>query len=91
MTQKNRDSERGCIISPRIFTISSVILQNEKQDDPVFRFMDKKRAEGKHFYVYTVAGAARFLRIYYARVKKYLDMLEGDLAKPAYCPRTFSL
>ena len=30
--------------------------------------MDKKRSEGKHFYVYMVAGAAKLLRIYYARV-----------------------
>lgn len=34
------------------------------------------RAEGKHFYVYTVAGAAKFLRVYYARVKEYLLALE---------------
>ncbi len=39
-------------------------------------FMDKKRAEEKHFYVYTVAGAAKFLRIYYARVKEYLNTQE---------------
>ena len=38
--------------------------------------MDKKRAEGKHFYVYTVAGSAKFLRIYYAKVKEYLNALE---------------
>jgi len=42
----------------------------------VFCFMDKKRAEGKHFYVYTVAGSAKFLRIYYAKVKEYLNALE---------------
>lgn len=35
--------------------------------------MDKKRSEGKHFYVYMVAGDAKFLRIYYARVKEVLD------------------
>ena len=28
------------------------------------------------FYVYTVAGAAKFLRIYYARVKEYLNTQE---------------
>ena len=33
-------------------------------------------AEGKHFYVYTVAGSAKFLRIYYAKVKEYLNALE---------------
>lgn len=39
--------------------------------------MDKKRAEGKHFYIYMVAGAAKFLRIYYARVKEYLAASEA--------------
>ena len=42
--------------------------------------MDKKRSEGKHFYVYTVAGAAKFLRIYYARVKEYLDACDQQAA-----------
>ncbi len=32
----------------------------------------------KHFYVYTVAGAAKFLRIYYARAKEYLLALEAE-------------
>ena len=30
----------------------------------------------KHFYVYTVAGAAKFLLFYYARVKQYLNQME---------------
>ena len=34
--------------------------------------MDKKRSEGKHYYVYTVAGSAKFLRVYYARVTEFL-------------------
>ncbi len=37
----------------------------------------KKRAEGKHYYVYIVADANKFLRIYYARVTKYLGELEN--------------
>ena len=54
-----------------LFIISSVILQLSHEDNPVFCFMDKKRSEGKHFYVYMVAGAAKFLRIYYATVTGY--------------------
>ena len=38
--------------------------------------MGKKCAEGKHFYVYAVAGAAKFLRIYGARVKARLETLD---------------
>lgn len=38
----------------------------------MYVFMGWKRAEGKHFFVYKVAGAAKFLRIYYALVKECL-------------------
>lgn len=55
-----------------LFQVMSVVLQHASPDNPVYCFMDKKRAEGKHFYVYMVAGAAKFLRIYYARVTEYL-------------------
>lgn len=55
-----------------LFTICSIILQHSNPEDPVFQFMDKKRSEGKHFYVYMVTGGAKFLRIYYARVKEVL-------------------
>jgi len=59
-----------------LFQISSTILKNSNPDSAIFQFMDRKRAEGKHFYVYTLAGAAKFLRIYYARVRDYLAVLE---------------
>ena len=65
-------SKRGSPHLRRVlFTICSVILQHSDPENAVFQFMDKKRAEGKHFYVYTVAGGAKFLRIYYAKVKEY--------------------
>ena len=75
--KSRRISKRG---SPHLrrtlFQIASTILQHSDPTNPVFQFMDKKRAEGKHFYVYTVAGAAKFLRIYYARVKSHLEALD---------------
>jgi len=37
--------------------------------------MDKKRTEGKPYYVYMTAGANKFLRIYYGRVKECLASL----------------
>ncbi|MCI8400304.1 MAG: IS110 family transposase, partial [Oscillibacter sp.] len=58
--------------------IASVILQHSDSANPIFQFMDKKRAEGKHLYVYTMAGAAKFLRIYYARVKAHLAALDAE-------------
>lgn len=41
----------------------------------LFLVMDKKRAEGKPYLVYMTAGANKFLRIYYGRVKEYLASL----------------
>ena len=41
-----------------LFMVASTNLQLSDPDNPIFRFMDKKRAEVKHFYVYTVAGVA---------------------------------
>ena len=42
-----------------LFTVSGIILQLSHGENPVFCFMDKKRSEGKHFYIYMVAGAAK--------------------------------
>jgi len=56
-----------------LFQVMSVILQQKPADDPIYQFLDRKRAEKKHYYSYMTAGCAKFLRIYYARVKDYLD------------------
>lgn len=60
-----------------LFLVMSVYLQNAPADEPVYLFMDKKRAEGKPYRVYMMASANKFLRIYYASVKQYLDSLEA--------------
>lgn len=59
-----------------LFLVMSVYLQNSPQDEPVYQFMDRKRAEGKPYRVYMMASANKFLRRYYATVKAYLDELE---------------
>ena len=59
-----------------LFQIMDGIIQRSPADDPVYAFMDKKRAQGKPYYVYMTAGANKFLRIYYGRVKEYLASLE---------------
>lgn len=51
--------------------------EKDASDDQVYRFMDKKRAEGKPYLVYMTAGANKFLRIYYGCVKEYLASLEN--------------
>ena len=57
-----------------LFQIMDVLIKT-KPDDAVYLFMDKKRAQGKPYYVYMTAGANKFLRIYYGRVKEYLSTL----------------
>ena len=54
----------------------TVYLQRSPVNEPIYQFMDKKRSEGKPYRVYMMASANKFLRIYYATVKKYLDSLE---------------
>ncbi|MDD5863427.1 MAG: IS110 family transposase [Firmicutes bacterium] len=60
-----------------LFLVMGVYLQNAPADEPVYQFMDRKRAEGKPYRVYMMASANKFLRIYYASVKAYLDALEA--------------
>lgn len=55
-----------------------IFLQLSPADEPVYQFMDKKRAEGKPYRVYMMASANKFLRIYYASVKAYLEEQEKD-------------
>lgn len=74
---KNRHiSKRG---SPRLrktlFQVMSTLIQHAPTDDPVFQFLDRKRQEGKHYYVYMTAAANKFLRIYYGTVMAYLKKL----------------
>ena len=59
-----------------LFLVMTVYLQNAPLDEPVYKFMDRKRAEGKPYRVYMMASANKFLRIYYATVKAYLESLE---------------
>ena len=72
--QSRSISKRGsAALRETLFQVMAVILQNAPANEPVFLFMDKKRSEGKHFYVYMMAGANKFLRIYYARVMEHLN------------------
>lgn len=54
------------------------LIKRSPVDDPVYVFIDKKRSEGKPYYVYMTAGANKFLRIYYGRVREYLASLEDS-------------
>ena len=49
------------------------LIQRSPVDNPVYAFMDKKRAQGKPYFVYMTAGANKFLRIYYGKVNAFLS------------------
>ena len=55
-----------------LFLIMSSLLQTAPVGDPVYDFMMKKKSEGKPYLVYMTAGANKFLRIYYGKVKAAL-------------------
>lgn len=72
-------SKRGSAVLRRtLFLVMSAILRCSPADEPVYQFMDRKRTEGKPYRVYMMASANKFLRIYYASVKAYLDSLEHN-------------
>lgn len=75
---KNRHiTKRGSSdLRKSLYQVIGCLMQHSMEKDPVYRFVAHKRAEGKHFYVYMVAGCNKFLRIYYARVKAYLNYLD---------------
>lgn len=71
-----RTSKKGSPnLRKTLFQIMDSLIKRSPADDPVYAFMDKKRAQGKPYYVYMTAGANKFLRIYYGRVKEYLSTL----------------
>ena len=77
---RNRSiSKRGSASLRRtLFLVMSAVLRTSPADEPIFQFMDRKRTEGKPYKVYMMASANKFLRIYYASVKAYLDTLKNN-------------
>ena len=73
VSDSTHSSKRGSPYLRRtLYLIMSSLLQNQPQDDPVYQFLDKKRSEGKKYYVYMTAGMTKFLRIYYGKVRDCL-------------------
>ena len=75
--ESNPTTKRG---SPHLrralFLVMNTYCMQSPKDEPVYQFLDKKRSEGKPYYVYMTAAANKFLRIYYARVKETLNALD---------------
>ena len=64
-----------------LFNIMKCYIQNAPENEPVFQFIDKKRSEGKPYFVYMTAAANKFLRRYYAKVNEYLSSSENTFSK----------
>lgn len=74
--KSNRTTKRGSAhLRKTLFQVMDSLQKLSPTDDPVYAFMVKKRTEGKPYYVYMTAGANKFLRIYYGRIKAYLASL----------------
>ena len=75
--KSTRSSKRGSPeLRKTLFVLMTILLQKAPPDDPVFQFLDKKRAEGKPYHVYMTAGCNKFLRIYYGRVKEFMSTID---------------
>ena len=76
-TRSNKTSKRGSpYLRKALFNVMDIYLRLSPQEEPIYQFLDKKRAEGKPYYVYMTAGANKFLRRYYAKVRDYLASLD---------------
>ena len=78
--KSNQTSKRGdSYLRRSLYNVMKALLMNPpKEDTAVYDFLDKKRKENKPYRVYMVAGAAKFLRVYYGRVNEYLASQEED-------------
>lgn len=71
-------SKRGpSALRRTLFLVMGVYLQHSPEQEPIYQFMAKKRAEGKPYKVYMMASANKFLRVYYATVKAHLEALNA--------------
>lgn len=59
-----------------LYNAVGAYLTNSPPNEAVYQFLDKKRSEGKKWLVYMTAAMNKFLKIYYARVMEYFELLE---------------
>ncbi len=78
--KSNQTSKHGdAYLRHSLFNVMQALLTHPpKEDTAVYDFLDKKRKENKPYRVYMIAGAAKFLRVYYGRVNEYLANREKD-------------
>ena len=65
-------SKRGSpLLRKALFELMRVLLIKKPEDNAIYDFMQKKRLEGKPYKVYVMAGASKFLRIYYGKTAEF--------------------
>ena len=63
--RSNKSSKRGSpYLRKTLFNIMGIYLKCSPQDEPVYQFLDRKRAEGKPYYVYMTAAGNKFLNYF---------------------------
>ena len=78
-SRSNRSSKRGSpYLRKTLFNVMSCLLKKAPPDEHVYQFLDKKRSEGKPYYVYMTAGANKFLRIYFGKVRDHFMELDTE-------------
>lgn len=78
ISKSNPITKRGSPhLRKTLYQIVCTYLRKSPDNEPVYQFLDKKRAEGKHYFVYMTAAQNKFLRIYYARVKECLNAADS--------------
>lgn len=76
--ESNPSCKRGSPhLRKTLYQIMTAYLRLMPQDELACQFLEKKRTEGKPYYVYMTAGANKFLCSYYACVKEHMAQLVG--------------
>jgi hypothetical protein len=60
-----------------LFQVISTYLKKSPANELVYQFLNRKRSEGKPYYVYMTAGANKFLQRYYAKIRDFLAAKEA--------------
>lgn len=77
VSKSRKISKRGSSqLRKTLFLIMKIYVVTGAEDQDIFKFIQAKRSEGKHYYSALVAGANKFLRQYYAKVVEALGPIE---------------
>ena len=72
MSKSVQTSKKGSpYLRKTLFQIMDGLIKTKNENDPVYAFIDRKRNAGKPYHVYMTAGANKFLRIYFGRVREF--------------------